>query len=84
MEAPNIEGALPPLPVPDRTMWQYGKQIDHFTADQMRAFAAEAMLKERAAWVENLAKLTADLHAEMHRRIEQERNKWATEGNNRG
>ena len=65
-------------------MWQYGKQIDHFTADQMRAFAAEAMLKERAAWAENLAKLTADFHAEMHRRIEQERNKWTTKGNNRG
>lgn len=34
---------LPPLPAPDRTMWQYGKQIDHYTADQMRAFARSAL-----------------------------------------
>lgn len=31
--------SLPKLPDPDRTMWQYGKQIDHFTADQMREYA---------------------------------------------
>lgn len=31
--------SLPKLPDPDRTMWQYGKQIDHFTADQMQAYA---------------------------------------------
>lgn len=29
--------ALPELPEPDRTMWQHGKQIDHYTADQMDA-----------------------------------------------
>ena len=34
---------LPPLPPPDRTMHQYGKQIDHFTADQMRAYAQAAI-----------------------------------------
>ena len=34
---------LPPLPPPDRTMHQYGKQIDHFTADQMRAYAQAAL-----------------------------------------
>ena len=28
------------LPPPDRTMWQYGKQIDHYTADQLRAAVA--------------------------------------------
>ena len=34
---------MPPLPPPDRTMHQYGKQIDHFTADQMRAYAQAAL-----------------------------------------
>lgn len=33
---------FPPLPPPDRTMWQYGKQIDHYTADQMQAYARSA------------------------------------------
>jgi hypothetical protein len=32
-------GGLPPLPAPDRSMWQYGKQIDHYTAEQMREYA---------------------------------------------
>ena len=36
------------LPPPDRTMWQYGKQIDHSTAEQMRA----AIAAERARWTE--------------------------------
>lgn len=36
------------LPPPDRTMWQYGKQIDHYTAEQMRA----AIATERARWTE--------------------------------
>ncbi len=34
---------LPKLPPPDRTMWQHGKQVDHFTADQMRAYAQSAL-----------------------------------------
>lgn len=34
---------LPPLPEPARTMWQHGKQIDHYTADQMRAYALAAL-----------------------------------------
>ena len=34
---------LPPLPEPDRTMWQHGQQIDHYTADQMRAYALAAL-----------------------------------------
>lgn len=38
---------LGPLPAADRTMWQYGKQIDHFTADQMREYAAQEVAKER-------------------------------------
>lgn len=35
--------SLPELPAPDRTMWQHGKQIDHYTADQMRAYALQAV-----------------------------------------
>ena len=35
--------SLPELPGPDRTMWQHGKQIDHYTADQMRAYALQAV-----------------------------------------
>lgn len=35
---------LPPLPPPDRTMWQYGKQIDHYTAEQMHAYALAVLL----------------------------------------
>lgn len=38
-----IREALPELPEPDRTMWQHGKQIDHYTADQMRAYALQAV-----------------------------------------
>lgn len=34
---------LPPLPPPDRTMWQYGQQIDHYTAAQMHAYALAAL-----------------------------------------
>jgi len=34
---------LPPLPPPDRTMWQYGNQIDHYTACQMREYAKAAL-----------------------------------------
>jgi hypothetical protein len=34
---------LPPLPVPDRVMWQYGQQIQHYTAEQMRAYAEAAV-----------------------------------------
>jgi len=34
---------LPPLPAPARTMHQYGKKIDHFTADQMHAYAQAAL-----------------------------------------
>lgn len=45
---------LPPLPPPDRTMHQYGKQIDHFTADQMHAYALAALAQqaqEPVAWL---------------------------------
>lgn len=35
--------SLPELPAPDRTMWQHGQQIDHYTADQMRAYALQAV-----------------------------------------
>ena len=34
---------LPPLPLPDRTMWQYGQQIDHYTASQMQEYALKAI-----------------------------------------
>lgn len=34
---------FPSLPEPDRTMWQHGQQIDHYTADQMRAYALAAL-----------------------------------------
>ena len=34
---------LPALPPPDRTMWQHGRQIDHYTAAQMRAYANFAL-----------------------------------------
>ena len=34
---------LPALPPPDRTMWQHGRQIDHYTAAQMRAYANSAL-----------------------------------------
>lgn len=34
---------LPPLPPPDRTMHQYGKQVDHFTAKQMHEYARAAL-----------------------------------------
>ena len=37
----SVEG-LPPLPAPDRTVWQYGRQIDHYTSDQMRDYADAA------------------------------------------
>lgn len=42
MDAVRAKG-LPPLPHPDRTMWQYGQQIDHFTAAQMFAYAQAAL-----------------------------------------
>ena len=35
--------SLPALPPPDRTMWQHGKQIDHYTDEQMRAYASAAL-----------------------------------------
>lgn len=34
---------LPSLPTPIRTMWQYGQQIDHYSAEQMRAYAIAAL-----------------------------------------
>ena len=34
---------LPTLPAPDRTMWQHGRQLDHYTAEQMRAYALAAI-----------------------------------------
>lgn len=34
---------LPPQSEPDRTMWQHGQQIDHYTANQMRAYALAAL-----------------------------------------
>lgn len=37
------QNELPQLPAPGRTIWQYGKQVDHFTADQMRAYAQAAI-----------------------------------------
>ncbi len=42
MDAVRAKG-LPPLPHPDRTMWQHGRQIDHFTAVQMFAYARAAI-----------------------------------------
>ncbi len=45
---------LPPLPVPDRTMWQYGKQIDHFTEGQMLEFAALCVSQENTRAIESL------------------------------
>jgi hypothetical protein len=50
MDAVRAKG-LPPLPHPDRTMWQYGQQIDHFTAAQMFAYARDAVDAEREKWV---------------------------------
>lgn len=42
MSAPT-EWTLPELPIPDRTMWQYGEKIEHFTAPQMTAYALQAV-----------------------------------------
>ena len=36
---------LPPLPAPDRTMWQYGQAVQHFTATQMREYALATIQK---------------------------------------
>lgn len=38
-DAISISNGLPPLPVPDRTMWQYGVEIKHYTQDQMVKYA---------------------------------------------
>lgn len=43
MESAKDDGGLPPLPAPDRVMWQYGKQINHYTEDQMRKYAKAAL-----------------------------------------
>jgi hypothetical protein len=43
MKYNRTDKQLPPLPSPDRTMWQHGRQIDHYTADQMHAYANEAL-----------------------------------------
>jgi len=48
MEAAEQRNALPPLPPPDRTMWQYGKQLDHYTVEQMWAYAMDAIDKALA------------------------------------
>lgn len=54
MKAPKQQGALPPLPAPDRTMWQYGKQIDHYTAEQMKAYACQyAEMCNEKGWCTN-------------------------------
>lgn len=37
------QDALPALPPPDRVMWQYGRQIDHYTAQQMMDYARSAL-----------------------------------------
>ena len=54
MDAVRAKG-LPPLRHPDRTMWQYGRQIDHFTAVQMFAHARAAI---DALYDESEAELT--------------------------
>lgn len=61
-----VDVALPP---PDRTMWQYGKQIDHYTADQVRAYAIQAVMAERernerlqTATEEAIASIEAGMH----------------------
>jgi len=41
--------SLPPLPVPDRTMWQYGKKIEHYTGQQMREYAVLAVTAAKIA-----------------------------------
>lgn len=54
---------LPPLPAADRIMWQYGQQIDHYSPEQMRAYAAEAVrvaLEEAAQLVQANALACAD------------------------
>ena len=37
---------LPPLPAPDRVMWQYGEQINHYSEAQMQAYAEAARSQE--------------------------------------
>lgn len=41
--AVNNDDDMPPLPEPDRTMWQHGQRIDHYTKAQMLAFAQAAL-----------------------------------------
>ena len=52
---------LPPLPPPDRTMHQYGKQIDHFTADQMHAYALAALAQQAQEPVDEQAEFEASM-----------------------
>ena len=45
---PGIDGhqltaGLPTLPAPDRTMWQHGQRIDHYTTLQMQNYARAAV-----------------------------------------
>ena len=42
MPVHHSDVTLPALPDPSRTMWQYGNQVDHYTAEQMRAYALAA------------------------------------------
>lgn len=35
--------ALPPIPYPTHSTWQWGKQTDWFTAEQMRDYAMRAI-----------------------------------------
>lgn len=37
------------LPEPDRTMWQYGQQINHYTENQMRDYALAVSEADNAA-----------------------------------
>ena len=34
---------LPPLPPCEKAFWQYGKETRYYTAEQMRAYAADAV-----------------------------------------
>ena len=46
-----------PLPIPDRSMWQYGVKTDHFTAEQLSAHTAAEVARAVAAERERSAKV---------------------------
>jgi hypothetical protein len=44
-----LSAKAPPLTDPDRVMWQYGKEIRHYTEQQVRDYAAFVVAANRDA-----------------------------------